>query len=287
MRLEDEPTQEAFGLNRAELLPGAPIETRAPTPLDGIAAGIDGLDAIVVVDLSSARIEAEWVRADTGLRLESIAPSLRDLYRGAQAVARGLAPYGVSPTASESAATTLTLEVASRLAIVRRIRGSAIASLFDPQTPLGLARLVARRLARSVEHEIAFGSDAMGSIPPEPNGEDLEPMTTAFRAPLRTSIPPPRASSADVERAKKLLGYLEAALPEPHTARLRLALRAGITPLALEHPEALATEALLLIETAAMDMLGLERSELRTRMDAPTLMSLSESTRGDETRGDP
>ena len=46
-------------------------------------------------------------------------------------------------------------------------------------------------------------------------------------------------------------------------ARLRVALRAGLTPLALEHPEALGADAIVLIETAVQEILGVDRGELR------------------------
>jgi hypothetical protein len=61
----------------------------------------------------------------------------------------------------------------------------------------------------------------------------------------------------------RLLAHLEANAPEPHVVRHRLALRAGLTLAALERPEALGPEAIVLIETAAQDILGLDRAELR------------------------
>jgi hypothetical protein len=97
---------------------------------------------------------------------------------------------------------------------------------------------------------------------------------TARPAPLRmpSNIPvrragltPPPASvpSVDLERTLRLLALLDARAPEPHVARLRLALRAGLTPLALERPEALGPEGVLLIEAAVEDILGLDRAALR------------------------
>jgi hypothetical protein len=46
-------------------------------------------------------------------------------------------------------------------------------------------------------------------------------------------------------------------------ARHRLALRAGLTLAALDRPEALGPEAIVLIETAVQDILGIDRAELR------------------------
>jgi hypothetical protein len=67
----------------------------------------------------------------------------------------------------------------------------------------------------------------------------------------------------EVDRTRRLLALLEARAPEPHVARLRVALRAGLTPVALEHLEALGADATLLIEAAVEDILGLDRAALR------------------------
>jgi hypothetical protein len=61
----------------------------------------------------------------------------------------------------------------------------------------------------------------------------------------------------------RLLAYLEVHAPEPHVVRCRLALRAGLTLAALDRPEALGPEAIVLIETAVQDILGIDRAELR------------------------
>src|SRR4029453_8347637 len=75
--------------------------------------------------------------------------------------------------------------------------------------------------------------------------------------------PPPRATASEIERTRRILAYYEAHAPEPHIARHRLALRASLTLVALDHPETLAPEAMVLIETAVEDILGVDRAELR------------------------
>ena len=77
----------------------------------------------------------------------------------------------------------------------------------------------------------------------------------------RRSRPPPPPTESD--RPARLLAYLEAHAPEPHVVRLRLALRAGLTLAALDRPESLAPEAIVLVETAVQDILGIDRAELR------------------------
>jgi hypothetical protein len=66
-----------------------------------------------------------------------------------------------------------------------------------------------------------------------------------------------------MDRVSRLLAHLEARAPEPHVVRHRLALRAGLTLAALDRPEALGAEAVVLIETAVQDILGIDRAELR------------------------
>jgi len=126
------------------------------------------------------------------------------------------------------------------------------------------------------------GHDAAGSVPraivapvvrtaEDPTGQpsaertssDRPPATLAFGSglPRRSRPPPPRPPEA--ERVSHLLVYLEAHAPEPHVVRSRLALRAGLTLAALDDPEALGPEAMVLIETAVQDILGIDRAELR------------------------
>jgi hypothetical protein len=79
-----------------------------------------------------------------------------------------------------------------------------------------------------------------------------------------TSPPPPpvRATPAEIERLKRVLQHLEEHAPDPHVAHLRVALRAGLTPLALANPEALGPNTLVLIETAVEEILGTDLSTL-------------------------
>jgi len=78
----------------------------------------------------------------------------------------------------------------------------------------------------------------------------------------RRSLPPARATPGELSRIRGLLAHLEAHAPEPHVVRTRLALRAGISLFALDHPETLGPEAIVLIETAVQDILGHGRAEL-------------------------
>jgi hypothetical protein len=86
---------------------------------------------------------------------------------------------------------------------------------------------------------------------------------SATSAASSTQPPPPvRATPAEIERVKRVLQHLEENAPDPHIAHLRVALRAGLTPLALANPEALGPNTLVLIETAVEDILGSDLSSL-------------------------
>jgi hypothetical protein len=265
-----------------------PVE-RAPIALDGLAYGIDLLDAILVFHLGDARVHAAWVRPAAGLRPEEIAGPLRDAYRVCQFAARKIA--GGADRRGDRVDALVSIELPQRVAMLRRIRSHVVASLFDTAMPLGMARLIAARLVAALEPELPL-AEATGAVtlapsfsvhapPPaalpdallvpqlaprysEPAPDDAldrGPSTLAFGADRR-SLPPPRATVSEQGRIRGLLAYLEAHAPEPHVVRTRLALRAGISLVALDNPETLGPEAIVLIETAVQDILGHGRAEL-------------------------
>lgn len=272
----------------------APAPDSGPIALDALAYGIDLLDGILVFHLGDAHLHASWVRPDTGLRADDMVPSLRDAYRVCQFAARRIAHQpGGHERRGETVNPLVTVEIALRTALLRRIRSYVVATLFDAEMPLGMARLVASRAAAALEPELPLepgGSPADLAVPakvrvrevmpppphaagairlPEPAERDdlaeTGPQTLSFGTsrPRRTQHPPPRATASELDRTRRLLAYFDAHAPEPHVARHRLALRAGLTLIALSHPEALGPEAIVVIETAVQDLLGLDRAELR------------------------
>lgn len=101
-----------------------------------------------------------------------------------------------------------------------------------------------------------------GAHPAEPAGLPAVGGHAAVAAAHLTPVHSPvRASAEEVDRVNRVLAYLEQRAPEPHIARLRVALRAGLTPLALSHPQTLGPNALVLIETAVEDILGVDLSD--------------------------
>lgn len=99
-----------------------------------------------------------------------------------------------------------------------------------------------------------------GGAAPQPPGLAVRP-DLIETSPRMGAHPTVRASANEVERVQRVLAHLEKHAPEPHVARLRVALRAGLVPLALSHPETLGPNALVLIETAVEDILGVDLSD--------------------------
>ena len=261
----------------------------APIALDGLAYGIDYLDAILVFHLVDARLHASWVRPDAGLRPEDAVGTLRDAYRVCQFAARRIA--GSTDRRGERVDPVITLELPHRTAQLRCIRSHVVACLFDAAMPLGMARLIASRIGDALEPELPLTDDAappaaralgvrvppLAPLPaataaalvvprvneaPSDDGSDRGPSTLAFGANRRRSLPPARATPTEQGRTRSLLAYLEAHAPEPHVVRTRLALRTGLGLVALDHPETLGPEGIVLIETAVEDILGQGRAEL-------------------------
>jgi hypothetical protein len=320
----------------------------APILLDGLAYGIDPLNAIFVVHAADGRLYASWVGAGAGFGAEEAAESLWIMFRSSQAFAGKLAP-NARPAEREPSKMFLTLEIASRVVMVQRARAYAVACFFEPSMPLGMARLVATRITDALEPDLplplvlpsvattaAATTDSI--VPPteepisraatsrpvstmpaptepgvtfapidparavlptlaalaaartESEGPGIDrivvsgspeqallqqqapkgpPKTLAFpsfgAAVIRAATPPAppvRASQAEIDRVKRILQHLEENAPDPHVAHLRVALRAGLTPLALANPDTLGPNTLVLIETAVEDILGADLSAL-------------------------
>jgi hypothetical protein len=265
-----------------------PRAPEGPVALDGLAYGIDLLDALIVFHLGDAHVHALWVRPEGGVRPEDVVTTLRDAYRVGQFAGKRL--MGAASPRTEAPAPLLTLELPQRTALLRRLGTYVVACIFDAAMPLGMARLISSRLAAALEFELPRGPDPAHDgaararvVIPAPPGADAQPHQTIVQSSVRSSArssdegaphtltfgsalprrshppPPPR----EMDRTSRLLAYLEAHAPEPHVVRHRLALRAGLTLVALDHPEALAPEAIVLIESAVQDILGIDRAELR------------------------
>jgi hypothetical protein len=249
-----------------------PIHDTPPIPLDGLVFGIDWLEAVVVFHLDDGHVHAAWVRKNKSLGAIDIAVCLRDFYRAAQAGSYKLA--ALSRAGSEDP--VVTVETPGRVVLLHPLGDFVVGCLFEASMPLGMAKLTATRLSAAIESELPILPEV--PLTPRstgdgtPSTQDASPgeapiRTLAFAATgtarIKSSRPPP-ATAAEIERIRKLLEHLKERAPDPHVVRLRVALRAGVTPLALSHPEALGAEAMVLVETAIEDVLGIDRAELRS-----------------------
>jgi predicted regulator of Ras-like GTPase activity (Roadblock/LC7/MglB family) len=226
--------------------------------LGALAQEVSHLDALIVFRLSDARVHAAWVREGAEFEASDIAPKLREAYRASEAALWGMG-WAMSASVDAPADPQLLVEASSGCCVVRRVGDSAAAIVFGPAMPLGMARLVASRIVEKLSSEPAhFGSAEPLEAPRAPS--EALARTSASSSPAAAPAP---SRSLDAERVERLLANLEAHAAEPHVARLRVALKAGLTTLALERPDALRPEAMVLIETAVEELLGASPSDVR------------------------
>ncbi len=247
----------------------ATMEAESAMVLDGLAVGVDHLEAIVVFLLSVSHPYASWVKNGSDARPPRIADGMRQAYVAAEESMRAL--DGDVQIRSEHPA--LTIESAGHLVIVHRVRNFGVAVCFTREAPLGFARVAARQIVATVGHELPYRDEPPApaptvvvtppqAVPTVPGDVVLvQPPQLEFEpgdAPPDTT--PPRSLIGD--RVRALLSHLEAVAPDPHIVRLRVALRTGLGIEALVYPDQLSSDALLLVEAAAEDILGLDRGKL-------------------------
>ena len=260
--------------------------------VEQLALSADGVEAIVAFHIADAKIHAAWIRPGSGYTAGAVTQSLREVYKTSQVHARRLDFLAPSPMLADGAADLadplITLEMPGRVIVLRRVHSHIVAVSFDGTVPLGFVRYHAARITMTLRPELPqetmtppSGVPAVSAPPPTVNvvskpapQDDAEPeepaRTLAFptggAVVVRSSRPPPRGTKAEIDRATKLLAYLDAHAPDPHVVRLRVSLRAGIKPIALDHPESLGADAMVLLEAAAEDILGIDRAELRSKI---------------------
>ncbi len=236
-----------------------------PVALDAFAVGIDPLDGLVVFAISDGGVHGAWIREGAGFSPDDVAQAMREAYRTSLQASRKLAIFAAATGDRGHVSEPLvTIESPAQTAILKRIRAFVVACLFDASMPLGMARLCAGRLCAALEPELPLTELERLTLPPPgvssaaPSNGSRPPLGMRLSIPLKAS----HASAAEVEHARKVVAYAEANLPDAHTIRLRLALRAHTSRLSLDHPETLASDAILRVETAALEMLGIDRDQL-------------------------
>ncbi len=301
------------------------METESAMVLEGLAVGVDYLEAIVVFLLTATHTYASWVAKGSTVRPLRIAEGLRASYRAAEDAHRALDGDG-PPRADHP---TLTIETPAHLVMVHRVRAFGVAACFAREAPLGFARMAARQIVATLEQDLPYPQEPVATIiAPNGMGQDTARMRArSFTPSSPVAIepdepPPPRGSSPRVvavpdvalvavprpgiveaappgipttpgttvvqpgpiappaldfdepapdttpprstigDRVRAVVSHLEAIASDPHIVRMRLALRTGLGLEAFVYPDQLGKEALLLIETAAEDILGLDRGKL-------------------------
>lgn len=248
--------------------------------LETLAERTSGVEVILVVRVEDGSVRGAWVREGTTIALSELARALRDTYRAGEVVTR-LTEQGAAPGTLPAA--SMLVELSARLWHMRRAHAHLVTTLFDANCPLGMARFQADRLAYTLAAELlldpapAVPTSALPS-PALPTSALPSPVVPAPVAPAprlsrpalpsqpaaaqtvayAPAAPPPPSPSQrdDLERVASLLAYAEVHAVEPHVVKLRIALRAGLTPLALDNPLTLRPEAIVRIEAAVEEVLG-------------------------------
>lgn len=238
------------------------MEAESAMVLDGLAVGVDYLDAIVVFLLSASHPYASWIRQGVELRPPRIADAMRSVYIAAEASVAAV--EGDMIVRNEHP--VFSIESEQHLVLVFRIRIFGVAICFSREAPLGFARLAARKIIATLEQELPYPSEQAASVvvPPvtkiqvvgAPTASNLD-FDASDAAP---DTVPPRSIIGD--RVRTIMSHLEVVAPDPHIVRLRVALRTGLGLEALAHPDHFTSDALSLVETAAEDILGLDHGKL-------------------------
>jgi hypothetical protein len=281
-----------------------PHDSAIGLSLDSLAIGVDHLEAVVVTHVRSPAPFAWWIR--------------RGASRDAAVIGRSaqlftLASRDGAVTGDE--VVTLTIESKSTLMIVNSVRNFGVAVVFAREAPLGFARMAAKQIVLTLEHDLPYelaepvavtpepvssAPQRHASTPPEPARVPTPPavasergartgfaepalvqsLPVASRPTVPGSVPPAVAPAPEVDfesengpdtspprsaignRVRTILLHLERTAVDGHISRMRVALRSGLGLEALVYPDDLPAEALLVIETAAEDILGVEHGKL-------------------------
>ncbi|NUP11964.1 MAG: hypothetical protein HOW73_38450 [Polyangiaceae bacterium] len=233
--------------------------------LDGLAVGVDHLESIVVFLLTVAQPYASWTAPGQELRPALVAERMRQTYLAAEDALR-VVDGDASPRSGHPG---LMLESSTHLVMIHRVRSFGVAAFFSREAPLGFARMATRQIVSTLEQDLPYPRENHVALPaPLATGSSPRPTTPSsvpspaaldFDEPAPDTTPP---RSIIGDRVRAVVSHLEAIAPDPHIVRMRLALRTGLGLEALVQPDQLNSDALLLIETAAEDILGLDRGKL-------------------------
>jgi hypothetical protein len=221
---------------------GETLDAASALDLARLAAGVAGLEAIVVFLRAPSHVYAHWLSSGGSPSASRVASAAQPLLEASLGVATAFGA-GRAPRAG-----TL-LELDAHLVFVEPMGRFGAAFVFSSSAPLGLARLAVRRIGAVLDAELEQVASAGRARPLEPPSPAKRRTSTPELAAAKTLVPTPNG-----ERVRALLAELEAEALDPHLVRLRLALRSGLGREQLSSPDTLPNEALRLIETLATEL---------------------------------
>jgi hypothetical protein len=212
----------------------ATVEGESAIPLEGMALGVDHLEALVVFLVSSLHTYARWVKTGAEISAPTVAAMAREAYAAA-----ATASARIDPTAHKRREASpkpqhpwLTIEDADHLVMVNRVRSFGIAMVFERDAPIGLARAFAHKIVSTLEHELPYAAETRPVVVerrPEPTPEppaaarvSSRPLVGPTASPAEPDVPrivapsaPPVAPEAPKASEASLVGSSSAVHPSP------------------------------------------------------------------------
>ena len=145
------------------------MEAENAIPLDGLAAGVDYLEAIVVFLIAPAMTYASWVRPSTPLSAGAMGRAYAEALGACASAARRIETASPGAHAHIPRTVSATIEDDRHTAILQQVRSFGIALVFERQAPLGLARAHAHKILRTLEHELPYGEVSGVRVQPPPS----------------------------------------------------------------------------------------------------------------------
>ncbi len=194
-------------------------------PLEGVALGVDHLEALVVFLLAASETHSRWVRTGASLSAEDVATVAREAYLAAATASARIDPaaHERREAAQKPSYPTVTIDDPSHLVVVHRVRAFGIAMVFERDAPLGLARAFAQKIVTTLEHELPYTAEprpVVLSTPPvvvpvaSVRGPSVFPSPAPMPAASGRPSPPPPSPHGSTE-ARTLVSQVSPVLPAP------------------------------------------------------------------------
>ena len=182
------------------------MEGESAIPLDGIAVGVDHLEALVVFLLSAVHTYATWVHPQRSLSASTIGAVARDTYLSAMQASAKIDPeaHQRREAAAKPLYPSVTIDDPDHLTVIQRIRSFGVAIVFEREVPLGLARAFTQKIISTLEHELPYASEARAVIVHQPPPYE-PPITAPSAAPGPPSVPARPSSTPSAPRVAPVI----------------------------------------------------------------------------------